>query len=1532
MRWSVLLCALVVAHVVSTPVAFAQREYDAWYFGNGYGLAFQGGTPTTSTGSPIWQSEGCAVMCNRSTGALLFYSDGVTVWNRNHNPMPNGTGLMGHYSSVQAALVVPVPCDTNRYYLFTSDQQGYVPTSTGPRGINYSIIDMRLNGGLGDVVAGSKNIPLQNPSSERLTAVAHANGYDYWVLTHSLGGNTFYAFRVTGSSVSTTPVSSVVGANQGLPQFYATCLTVGAIKASPSGRKLAMTAYAINTVELFDFDPSTGRVTNPMMLYQGPYSNTNGAAYGVSFSPDNTKLYHGAMGALVQYDLLNNTTQAAIVASRTTINPTDPPGVAVEGFMQVGPDGKLYIVSSSPVPTVGVVNNPNTLGQACSYTSRRYQFGWTALMVIGLPNNIDARATTGLTDSSAVGISPRGPVTICAGGSVTFAADTGFVSYRWSTGSTSRVITVTQSGTYTVTVTNAAGCIAQAAVVLRVIPKPTPVIDGPRDFCNGDSIVLNVTQPFAQYQWSTGERTRQIVVRSAGTYRVTVTDTNGCIGDTAVTIRVHPNPQPQITGDLDYCQGERTTLDAGAGYAAYRWSTGDTTRMIAVRPAGTYWVTVTDGNGCTGSDTATTIVHPLPSARIVAPQNAICEGDSITLTAIDTGANAGAAYRWSTGETSRRIIVRTGGWVKLEVTTAFGCTSEDSVLITVNPNPTPIITIAPSASLCDGDSATLDAGVGYASYLWSTGERTQTIVVKTAGSYSVEVVDANGCRGVAPPVEIEVHPIPDAEISGPIRLCPNTMTDYSTGIHPRGQYIWSVTPGGVIMNGQGTNTISVQWSRPGVERVVLTVISEFGCIDTSSLLVTINDNLAPVITPDRAPRLCEGDSVTLDGGPGYQRYRWSTGETTRRIVVRQGGSYTLWVADSFGCEGTSDPLVVVVNPNPTPTITPLGDVDLCEGELVQLDAGAYASYLWSTGETSRTITTGKGGSYTVRVVDANGCVGVSPSIAVTVTPLPQPVIEGPRLVCRYALIDYSVKHNAGNTYVWRVTGGTILDGQGTNAILVKWGGGGTGTIDLIETTPNGCEGRAETATIIIGDVLQPVITANRPTTLCDGDSVVLDAGAGYNRYLWSTGESTQTIVVRRAGRYTVWVEGSNGCAGTSADLEIRFNPNPGLQIAGRTVRVCEGASVVLDAPEGYASYRWSTGETTRSIAVARPGVYRVEVTDANGCFGVSQGDTVVLLPPPPKPIISAVGMLLTSTPAVAYQWSLDDVDIAGATERTYQATGNGSYRVTITDENGCQATSDPYILPNNPPPPGAKIVHVVRFDTVYARVGERTFLTLKIEPPLEPREALSGFSIRLTLDPKSLYVHGVLSPDEHLTGEQSYFTRGRDGTITIERPRSATTLAGGELLRLKVEGLSTARPDNPVHIDLLDLHPVFVPGTNAQSLGGDSIIVGGHGLVILTGCDITHGFGAGKRATITGVTPNPVHSGMTVSYRAPVGSHPRLTLIDVAGRVIRIIELAEGTGGEQQHAINVLDTPSGAYMLEIRDGAERMNVPVVIVR
>ena len=337
-----ILFALLFIHTL----AWAQHRTDKWYFGVMAGLDFTGGSPVAISTSSINTNEGCSSISD-SLGNLLFYTDGVTVWNRLHQVMPNGTGLTGGISATQSALVVPVPGSSTLYYIFTVDEIG------GPNGFRYSEVDMTLDAGNGDVTA-NKNIFLLNNVTEKLSAVLHNNGNDYWVAVHEWGSDAFYVYLLTATGLQAAPVVSHTGMVHDSTQIQN---TYGQMKFSSCGNKLALAAGYLNTAELFDFDNSTGAVLNPVSIIFFDH------VYGIEFSPNESRLYvstYAAGGSIEQFDLSSGIA-ATIIASQSNV------GLVTDVYaLQAGPDGKIYVCKSFN-SHLGVINAPNALAPSCNF-------------------------------------------------------------------------------------------------------------------------------------------------------------------------------------------------------------------------------------------------------------------------------------------------------------------------------------------------------------------------------------------------------------------------------------------------------------------------------------------------------------------------------------------------------------------------------------------------------------------------------------------------------------------------------------------------------------------------------------------------------------------------------------------------------------------------------------------------------------------------------------------------------------------------------------------------------------------------------------------------------------------------------------------------------------------------------------------------------------------------------------------------------------------------------------------------------------
>jgi hypothetical protein len=325
--------------------SFAQKQTDKWYFGSGVGIDFSTGTATVIPGgNPSYApTEGCSTMSDAS-GNILLYTDGVTVFDKTHSVMANGTGLDGGSSSTQAALIVPQPGSSSIYYIFTTDEFG------GSNGLKYSIVDMSLAGGNGSVTV--KNTSLMGYMCEKVTAVKDPFNARYWVLAHQYGTSDFYAYSLTSSGISSPVITTIGTAHTGTPQS-----TYGQMKFSPCGNKVALTIGYNDIWELANFNTNTGVVSNLASFYE--YSHL----YGIEFSPDASRIYvstYDPNRTLVQHDITPTNTNV-IASSQVTLSTTG----GTYG-MQLASDGKIYVVKSFN-QYLGVIDSPNSLGLAANY-------------------------------------------------------------------------------------------------------------------------------------------------------------------------------------------------------------------------------------------------------------------------------------------------------------------------------------------------------------------------------------------------------------------------------------------------------------------------------------------------------------------------------------------------------------------------------------------------------------------------------------------------------------------------------------------------------------------------------------------------------------------------------------------------------------------------------------------------------------------------------------------------------------------------------------------------------------------------------------------------------------------------------------------------------------------------------------------------------------------------------------------------------------------------------------------------------------
>ncbi len=369
------LLILFVCLFFYTQLSIAQKEGNVWYFGDSAGLDFNSGVPVAITDGAMNTIEGCSSICD-SKGVLLFYTDGISIWNRNHIIMPNGSDLQGDISSSQSAIIIRKPQSTINYYVITVDARGE------ENGLMYSEVNMDLQGGLGDVTT-NKNMLLVSPTCEKVTAVKHRNNSDIWIITQLFNTPGFNSFLLTENGISSPVTFSNVGT-----MVADSLMSLGCLKASFDGSEIVSVTNYGNYIEIFNFDNLTGMLSNPLKFtgfeaaFNGP-PNSYGA-YGAEFSPNGNFLYVSLYKPTEVYQLnLKKRTYTDIENSRHLIGSISSIS-SLGGALQIGPDGKVYMARAYS-NYLAVINNPDSLGLACNFESDAVDLkGKTSYL--GLPN------------------------------------------------------------------------------------------------------------------------------------------------------------------------------------------------------------------------------------------------------------------------------------------------------------------------------------------------------------------------------------------------------------------------------------------------------------------------------------------------------------------------------------------------------------------------------------------------------------------------------------------------------------------------------------------------------------------------------------------------------------------------------------------------------------------------------------------------------------------------------------------------------------------------------------------------------------------------------------------------------------------------------------------------------------------------------------------------------------------------------------------------------------------------------------------
>ena len=662
-----------------------------------------------------------------------------------------------------------------------------------------------------------------------------------------------------------------------------------------------------------------------------------------------------------------------------------PTGAALTGTLPTGVSGTFsgntFTITGTPTISGNYTYTITTTGGSCS-------------------PQVSANGNLNVNPSPSASISGNviGGFTICSGNtdtlkaSATGGAGSGY-SFKWNDGNTNATDLQSTTGIYTLTITDGNGCMntTSQAVTVNTLPNTTITgnVIGAFAICSGNVDTLKVSATGGagsgySFKWNDGNTTAIDLQSTAGTFTVIVTDGNGCMNTNNQAVIVNTLPTASIMGNIiganTICAGNVDTLTAsatggaGSGYS-FKWNDGTTTASNLQGAAGTYTVTVTDGNGCMNSANQAVTVNPLPTVNItgnVIGGYTVCSGNSDTLTAGATGGSgSGYLYNWNNFSSSATTFADTTGTYNVTVTDGNGCSNTASQAVAVNPTPTVIVT--PNApGLCPGGSVNMNAG-GAASYTWSPA----TALDVTTGSS----VNANPSSSIT------------YTIVGTTGSCTSSQTAVVTVSATLNVTVTPATPsiclgGSITLNGNGAANYTWKTSS-GLSCVTCpsplanpsstttyTVVGTSGtCADSANVVVKVNTLPTVSITSDKVGGavICSGsDTLTAHAnGNGAFTYMWSTGATTNSITAASANTYSVTVTDGNGCMNTTSEAITVNSLK----ITVSGKDSINLGKTDTLSASGASNYLWSTGSTTSTdiVSPTTLTIYTVTGTDANGC-------------------------------------------------------------------------------------------------------------------------------------------------------------------------------------------------------------------------------------------------------------------------------------------------------------------------------------------------------------------------------------------------------------------------------------------------------------------------------------------------------------------------------------------------------------------------------
>jgi gliding motility-associated-like protein len=1104
--------------------AFSQSETSQWFLNSNRISVSPSGIsnlpPVVYTSSNPFNPGIASTSVSDAAGNLLFACDGKIIIDKNLNVMPalNGKAFNSNNDKVLAAKIP----NSSKYYVFYSSINIY--TRNSPWTLKYAIVDLSLNGGLGDVVQYDQIVA--SDVSQGFTLAQGPNTQDIWLITHKNETTNFLTYKITAAGITTTPVISNASSKLDGTEYI-----FKELKTSHNGKMIAGILYkdytgdfavAYHYMEVFNFDASSGKLNSRVRTTR--YFDYYYFSQTLEFSADDRLLYEGRMqridglqpcgwggGNIQQYNLcytdsIEFTKYSMRIAS--DFNFCAP--MSSWGRIQIGADKKIYMPHSGI--NISGITNPNRIGSSCNYMFDVYQLPQPNYSNIATPSFHHKEMEKAVKNN----IIYKGG---CFPNPITFniTNDT-ITNIAWDFGDPSGTGNIlnevspqhifSAAGKYTVKAqlyNSQNQLIENVSEVIEVKDPFERLLSAyPKDtiFCNGNSLKVKLSAVNSIFYWTAkGEYSSypigtydSIEITSTGTYYVEMrqNDCDGCIIKDSIKVIVLPSPYVKLGSDRDLCTGDSIQLAFYDSNAEYLWSTGDATSSISVKQPGTYWVKAEyNKNGCPQRDTI--IITEVPGVTFALPNDTtLCNNQTLLLSPGVSNAN----YYWQNNTTQTTLLVDKPGTYWARVSNNKGCVKKDTIQVSyINAEQ---VSLGKDTTLCTGENLLLSSNVSNATYLWSTWTTGNTIIVNQSGKYWLKV--DNGSCTVSDTISVVFNTPPKLWLGNDTALCDKQKLVLRSSI-AADSYTWQ---SGIKTDSAVVTLAGKYWLE----------IKKDGCIVSDT--IQVNYKPLPTFGLGKDTTICNNDLIVLNAAnPSIQSYSWQDNSTQPFLSVARGGNYWVKVKGENGCSNAD---TILVTAKSLPGFNLGNDTALCEGKAIDYNISLPgATYLWNDGTTNPKYTISNPGLYWLQV--DNGCIKRD-SITISYKPLPQINLGKDTILCEG--ISRSLNATYQNaTYQWQ-------DNSSSPSFIVTTPGLYYATVKV-----DGCQKRDS---IQIGYRYKPKFSLGKDTTLCLGEQLVLNPQVNNASYLWQNGSGATFYTVKEVGKYSVTI--TNECGSTSDEIVI----------------------------------------------------------------------------------------------------------------------------------------------------------------------------------------------------------------------------------------------------------------------------------------------------------------------------------------------------------------------------------------------------------